>query len=168
MTEFKETIKINKQKQPKIKRTWVKTPTVYQMEATECGAASLAMVLGYYGCFVPLEQMRIETGISRDGSSALNMLRAARKYGMTCKGFTKPIKELQTIKTPAIIHWDFNHFVVFEGFKGGYPYINDPAVGRRKLTMEELENSFTGIVLTFEPNEDFEKNKKPNSFYCFY
>ena len=167
MTEFKETNKMNKQKQPKIKRTWVKTPTVYQMEATECGAASLAMVLGYYGCFVPLEQMRIETGVSRDGCNALNMLKAARKFGMTCKGFTKPIKELLEIKPPAIIHWNFNHFVVFEGIKGGHPYINDPAVGRRKLTMEDLENCFTGIVLTFEPNEDFKKNKKPSSFSGF-
>lgn len=158
---------LNENKQTKIKRTWVKTPTVYQMEATECGAASLTMVLGYYGCFVPLEQMRIETGVSRDGCNALNILKAARRYGMTCKGFSKSVKALETIPTPAIIHWNFNHFVVLEGFKGGHPYINDPAVGRRKLTMEDLENCFTGIVLTFEPNEEFKKNKKPSSFSGF-
>lgn len=153
--------------QAKIKRTWVKTPTVFQMEATECGAASLAMILGYYGCFVPLEQMRIETGVSRDGCNALNLLKAARKYGMTSKGYTKTVKDLETIKTPAIIHWNFNHFVVFEGFKSGVPYINDPAIGRRKLTMEELDDAFTGIVLTFEPNEEFQKNKSPHSFSGF-
>ena len=167
MAEFKQSNKIKTQKLPKPKRTWVKTPTVYQMEATECGAASLAMVLGYYGCYIPLEQLRIETGVSRDGCNALNILKAARKYGMTCKGFSKNVKDLESIPTPAIIHWNFNHFVVFEGFKGGYPYINDPAMGRRKLTLEDLDNSFTGIVLTLEPNEYFEKNKKPSSFSGF-
>ena len=166
MAKRNESQKTNK-KQPKIQRTWVKTPTVYQMEAAECGAASLAMILGYYGCFVPLEQMRIETGVSRDGCNALNILKAARKYGMTCKGYTKLVKDLETVPTPAIIHWNFNHFVVFEGYKGGHPYINDPAVGRRKLTVEDLENCFTGIVLTFEPNDEFKKNKKPSSFSGF-
>ncbi|MBQ5667337.1 MAG: NHLP family bacteriocin export ABC transporter peptidase/permease/ATPase, partial [Oscillospiraceae bacterium] len=150
-----------------MKRTWVKTPTVYQMESTECGAASLSMILGYYGCFVPMEQLRIDTGISRDGCNALNILKAARKYGMTCKGYSKPVKDLETIQTPAIIHWNFNHFVVFEGYKGGHPYINDPAAGRRKLTAEDLENCFTGVVLTFEPNNEFKKNKKPGSFSGF-
>lgn len=166
MAEFNETKKTNKKK-PMIKRTWVKTPTVYQMESTECGAASLSMILGYYGCFVPMEQLRIDTGISRDGCNALNILKAARKYGMTCKGYSKPVKDLETIQTPAIIHWNFNHFVVFEGYKGGHPYINDPAAGRRKLTAEDLENCFTGVVLTFEPNEEFKKNKKPGSFSGF-
>ena len=142
------------------KRTWVKTPTIYQMEATECGAASLAMVLGYYGCFVPLEQMRIETGVSRDGCNARNILKAARKFGMTCKGYTRSVEDLAKIRTPAILHWNFNHFVVFEGFKGGFPYINDPAVGRRKLTMEDLDDSFTGVVLVFEPGENFQKKKR--------
>ena len=161
MTEIKEP------KENKIARTWVKTPTVFQMEATECGAASLAMILGYYGCFMPLEQLRVETGVSRDGCNALHILKAARKFGLTCKGYSKSVKDLETIATPAIIHWNFNHFVVFEGFKGGQPYINDPALGRRKLTMEELDRAFTGIVLTFEPNETFQKNKKPSSFSGF-
>lgn len=156
-----------KEKQSRIKRTWVKTPTIYQMEATECGAASLAMVMGYYGCFVPLEQLRIETGVSRDGCNALNILKAARKYGMTCKGYSKSVQDLETFPTPAIIHWNFNHFVVFEGFKGGVPYINDPAVGRRKLTREELDDSFTGIVLKFEANESFQKSAKQRSFIGF-
>lgn len=155
------------EKKPKFKRSWVKTPTIYQMEATECGAASLAMVLGYYGCFVPLEQMRIETGVSRDGCNARNILKAARKFGMICKGYTKSIENLAKMRTPAIIHWNFNHFVVFEGFKGGCPYINDPAAGRRKLTLEELDDAFTGIVLVFEPGVDFRKRKRTKSFYGF-
>ena len=156
-----------KEKKPGFKRSWVKTPTIYQMEATECGAASLAMVLGYYGCFVPLEQMRIETGVSRDGCNARNILRAARKFGMVCKGYTKSVEDLSKIRTPAIIHWNFNHFVVFEGFKGGCPYINDPAVGRRKLTLEDLDDAFTGIVLVFEPGENFQKKKRTSSLFGF-
>lgn len=148
-------------------RTWVKTPTIFQMEATECGAASLAMVLGYYGCFVPLEQMRIETGVSRDGCNARNMLRAARKFGLSCKGYSKDVEALKTIQVPAIIHWNFNHFVVFEGYKGGHPYINDPASGRRKLTQQELDDSFTGIVLCLEKTEDFKKRKRTSSLLAF-
>ena len=156
-----------KQKKKRYKRSWVKTPTIYQMEATECGAASLAMVLGYYGCFIPLEQLRIETGVSRDGCNARNILKAARKFGMTCKGYSKSMEDLAGMRTPAIIHWNFNHFVVFEGFKGGCPYINDPAVGRRKLSTEDLDDSFTGIVLTFEPNEEFQKRKRISTFPGF-
>ena len=157
----------DQEKKTAFKRTWVKTPTIYQMEATECGAAALAMVLGYYGCFIPLEQMRIETGVSRDGCNARNILRAARKYGMVCKGYSKNIEDLSKIRTPAILHWNFNHFVVFEGFKGGCPYINDPAVGRRKLTYEDLDDAFTGIVLVFEPGENFQKKKRITSLPGF-
>ena len=156
-----------KKEKMKYKRTWVKTPTIYQMEATECGAASLAMVLGYYGCFIPLEQMRIETGVSRDGCNAKNILRAARKFGLTCKGYTKSVEDLVNMKPPCILHWNFNHFVVFEGFKGGHPYINDPAVGRRKLTMEDLDDAFTGIVLCFEKNDSFKKNKRSSTLLDF-
>ncbi|MDO4731001.1 MAG: NHLP family bacteriocin export ABC transporter peptidase/permease/ATPase subunit [Clostridia bacterium] len=159
--------KKNKEETTKFKRSWVKTPTIYQMEATECGAASLAMVLGYYGCFIPLEQMRIETGVSRDGCNARNILRAARKFGMVCKGYTKSVEDLSKIRTPAIIHWNFNHFVVFEGFKGGHLYINDPAVGRRKLTFEDFDDSFTGIVLVLEPGAGFRKKKRTSSLSGF-
>ena len=112
---------------------YAKTPTVYQLEATECGAASLSMILAYYGKHLPLEQLRIETGVSRDGCSAGNIMRAAKKYGMECHGYRKEPDALRTQKMPCIIHWNFNHFVVLEGFKGRHAYINDPAVGRRKL-----------------------------------
>jgi len=142
---------------------YAKTPTIYQMEATECGAASLAMVFGYFGKYIPLEQMRIEAGVSRDGCSAGNLLRAAKRYGLDCHGYRRDTDDLKTIETPCIIHWNFNHFVVFEGFRGKYAYLNDPAVGRRRLTWEELDAGFTGVVLTFALTDAFEKGKKPRT-----
>ena len=148
-------------------RTWIKTPTVYQMEATECGAASLTMVMGYFGKHIPLEQMRIETGVSRDGCNARNILNAARKFGLECKGYTKGLEDALKMKPPCILHWNFNHFVVYEGMKGGHPYINDPAVGRRKLTIEEFDDAFTGIMLCFEKTESFEKTKKISTLPAF-
>lgn len=146
---------------------YVKTPTIFQMEATECGAASLAMVFAYFGKHLPLEKMRIETGVSRDGCNAGNIMRCAKKYGFECHGYRKEPEALKELKTPCIIHWNFNHFVVFEGFKGKNAYINDPAMGRRKLSYEELDDAFTGIVLTFEPTASFEKEKKKGTLLSF-
>lgn len=148
-----------------------KTPTVFQMEATECGAASLSMIFSYYGKSLPLEQMRIEVGVSRDGCNAGNMMRAAKKFGLECKGFRKEPEGLRELEMPCIVHWNFNHFVVLEGFKAKgagdkkkeYVYLNDPAVGRRKLTIEEFDEGFTGIVLTFKLTDAFEKEKKQNT-----
>ncbi len=147
--------------------TYAKTPTIYQMESTECGAASLAMIFAYFGNHVPLEKMRIETGVSRDGCNAGNIMRAARRYGLECKGFRKEPEDLKKLTPPCIIHWNFNHFVVFEGFKNGYAYLNDPASGRRKLTFEELDNGFTGVVLTFALTDKFEKHKKEDRIWDF-
>lgn len=146
---------------------YVKTPTVYQMEATECGAASLSMIFSYFGKHMPLEQMRIETGVSRDGCNAGNIMRAAKRHGLECHGYRKELDGLKQLLPPCIIHWNFNHFVVFEGFKGGYAYINDPAVGRRKLTIEELDDGFTGIVLTFKLTNAFKKEKKKKNTLDF-
>ena len=144
-----------------------KTPTIYQMEATECGAASLSMIFAYFGKNIPLEQMRIETGVSRDGCNAGNIMRCAKKYGLECRGCRKEPAALRELQPPCIIHWNFNHFVVFEGFKGKYAYINDPAMGRRKLTMEELDDAFTGVVLTFSKTDSFVKEKKKNTMMTF-
>lgn len=146
---------------------YAKTPTIYQMEATECGAASLSMIFSYFGKNIPLEQMRIETGVSRDGCNAGNIMRCAKKYGLDCHGYRKEPAALRELQTPCIIHWNFNHFVVFEGFKGKHAYINDPAMGRRKLTMEELDDAFTGIVLTFSKTDSFVKEKKKNTMMSF-
>lgn len=148
-------------------KKYVKTPTIFQMEATECGAASLSMIFAYFGKFLPLEQMRIETGVSRDGCNAGNIMRAAKRFGLECRGFRREPEALKTIQLPCIIHWNFNHFVVFEGFKGKYAYINDPAVGRRKLTWEELDEAFTGVVLTFSKTEQFRKERKKNTALSF-
>lgn len=150
-----------------------KTPTVFQMEATECGAASLSMIFSYYGKHLPLEQMRIEVGVSRDGCNAGNMMRAAKKHGLECKGFRKEPDALREFEMPCIIHWNFNHFVVLEGFKTKgsgdrkkeYVFLNDPAVGRRKLTIEEFDEGFTGIVLTFKLTDAFEREKKQNTVW---
>lgn len=148
-------------------KSYVKTPTIYQMEATECGAASLSMIFGYFGKFIPLEQMRIETGVSRDGCNAANIMRCAKKYGLECHGYRREPEALRSIELPCIIHWNFNHFVVFEGFKGKYAYLNDPAIGRRRLTLEELDDGFTGIVLTFKHTDAFQKEKKKRTSYSF-
>lgn len=149
-----------------MKNTWVKAPTVFQMEATECGAASLLMILKHHGKSLPLEEVRIDCGVSRDGCNAKNILRGARKHGLKAKGFKKGIEALKETEGPSIIHWNFNHFVVYEGTKNGFAYINDPAMGRRKLSMEDMSENFTGIVLEFEKDEHFEKsNEKETLFY---
>lgn len=143
---------------------YVKTPTVFQMEATECGAASLSMIFSYFGKHMALEQMRIETGVSRDGCNAANIMRAAKKFGLECHGYRKELEGLKEIQPPCIIHWNFNHFVVFEGIKNGHAYLNDPAMGHRKLTIDELDDGFTGIVLTFSPTPVFIKEKRQHIF----
>ncbi len=143
----------------------VKTPTVFQMEFTECGAASLAMILAYYGKRVPLEQLRVEAGVSRDGCNAVNILKAAKKFGLEAKAFRKEPDGLRKMKMPCIIHWEFNHFVVLEGFSGDSVFINDPALGRRRITYKELDESFTGVVLSFDVTDSFEKSKRDTSVF---
>ena len=151
-----------------ITKSVAKVPVVMQLEALECGAASLCMILAYYNKWIPLEQVREDCGVSRDGSNARNILKAARYYGMEAKGYRyepKTLKEKGSF--PCIIHWNFNHFVVLDGFRGDKAYLNDPARGTYSVSMETFDDSFTGICLQFAPTEAFVPSGKPKSMLAF-
>ena len=160
-------MKAEKRKAP-ITKGVAKVPVVMQMEALECGAASLAMILAYYGKWIPLEQVRLDCGVSRDGSNARNVLRAARSYGLAAKGYRYEPEDLKKSgKFPCIIHWNFNHFVVLNGFRGDKAVLNDPAKGMYTVSMKAFDEAFTGICLFFEPGEDFKPEGKPQSMISY-
>ena len=151
-----------------LNKGYAKVPVVMQLETLECGAACLCMILAYYRKWVPLEQVRADCGVSRDGSKASNILRAARNYGLTAKGYRYEPEHLKKNGCfPCIIHWNFNHFVVLNGFRGDKAYLNDPAKGAYSISMEQFDRSFTGVCIFFEPGEQFIPSGKPQSTWSF-
>ena len=145
-----------------------RVPVVMQLEVLECGAASLTMIMHYYQKWIPLEQARVDCGVSRDGSNVKNILQAARSYGMKAQAWkVDPEDLLEEGPFPCIIHWGFNHFVVLCGFKGKNAILNDPARGRVSVPWEEFDQEYTGICATFEPDEGYEPSGKPKSPFAY-
>jgi ABC-type bacteriocin/lantibiotic exporter with double-glycine peptidase domain len=138
-----------------LRRRWVSTPAIAQAQVTECGVASLAIILAHHGRFVSLEELRRATGVSRDGTSAQDLLRAARDQGLTAKIHRAEPERLAALGFPLIVHLDFIHFVVVEGMTATHVLVNDPAAGRCDIPREDFQERFTGIALTFAPPADF-------------
>ena len=142
----------------------VTTPLQMQMHATECGAACLASVLGYFGRWVPLSELRDRCEVGRDGSTAAGLLRAARHYGLECRGWYTDVQQLRKRPLPLILFWEFNHFLILEGFDDQRFHLNDPALGRRALSAEEFGKGFTGVTLQFNPGPEFRRGgARPNT-----
>ena len=144
-----------------------KVPIMLQLEMVECGAASLAMVMAYYKKWIPLEQLRVDCGVSRDGSSAKNILKVARMYGFEAKGYRIELSKIDTISLPCVIHWNMNHFVVLTHINKNHAMINDPARGEVRVSIEQFNRSFTGIAISIIPGENFMPSGKPVSVWPF-
>ena len=138
-----------------------KTPSIQQIEVRECGAAALGIVLAHYGRWVPINELRVACGVSRDGCTAEDLSQAADRFGVDLKGRRLPYRYLRSIRTPAILFWEFQHFCVLEGFRGSDYLINDPAEGHRVVREDEFAKLYTGVVLTLDPRPDFVKGGQP-------
>ena len=157
----------NRIRQP-VHKGVARVPVVMQLEALECGAASLAMILAYYGKWIPLEKVRADCGVCRDGSNARDVLLAARHYGLEAQGFRfEPEILREKGSFPCIVHWEFNHFVVLKGFKNGKACLNDPARGSYSVSMQRFDEAFTGVCLLFQPGESFVPDGKQESMLSF-
>jgi len=158
---------MKKQKQL-ISKGIAKVPVIMQMEALECGAACLGMILAYFNKWIPLEKIRKDCGVSRDGSNAQNIMKAAESYGMDVEAYRAETDDLRKEGVfPCIIHWNFSHFVVCDGFRGNKVFLNDPAKGSYSVPMETFDECFTGIVLFIQPGEGFVPEGKPKSMKAF-
>src|SRR5215470_2774867 len=135
-------------------------PVVHQLTPTECGAACLSMVLAYHGKEIPVDQLRDATGADRDGATALGILQAAERFGLRGRGVAVDVPDLECLEPATILHWEFNHFVVFERIRGDTVEIVDPMYGRRRVTMDEVRRAFTGVALLLEPGEGFAREKR--------
>ena len=145
-----------------------RVPQVMQMEALECGAACLSMICAYWGKWLPLERVRADCGVSRDGSNALNIIKAARSYGLEAHGYRYEPSSLRERATfPCVVHWELDHFVVVRGFRGDSVCLNDPARGEVRVSAQEFDEAFTGICLEFTPTADFEPGGAPASIRGF-
>ena len=137
-----------------------RTPAILQMDSAECGAVALAIIMAYFGRYVPLSEVREACDVSRDGSKAINIIKAARRYGLDAHGMQLTMDNVQLLPPPFIIYWQFNHFLIVEGFEGEQVYLNDPATGPRTETIEEFSRSFTGVALFMTPDADFRSGGK--------
>ncbi len=141
----------------------VHSPLLLQMEATECGAASLGIVLAHHGRWIPLSELRAECGVSRDGSKASSLVKVARRHGLDARGFKKSVEALRALPPPFVVFWQFNHFLVVDGFEGDRVHLNDPAFGHRTVPIEAFDRDFTGVTLVMTPGPEFERTGAPPS-----